>query len=177
LASFLFGVGSPTQEKAAGTAFFSLSLPVQRKLLIYSKLLTASMQVIGLSLVMALLIPLLSQVFGFYYPIKDALLFSMLIAAGGMVFMVFGFVLSLFFSKETVIIPIGVAAMSALFFITKTPLLGSFNIFNFMVGAGYLSNRDFLFNQPINFFGIALIALMVCVVIISLARVFKQMDI
>jgi hypothetical protein len=116
-------------------------------------------------------------VFGFYYPIKDALLFSMLIAAGGVVFMVFGFILSLFITKESVIIPVGVAVMSALFFMTKTPLLGRLNIFNFMVGAGYLSNDDFLFNQPVNLFGIGLIAFMVFVMIMSLSRIFKQMDI
>jgi ABC-type transport system involved in multi-copper enzyme maturation permease subunit len=177
VASFLMGVGSPVQERASGTVLFSLSLPVPRKLLIYSKLLTASVLVIGLSLFMGFLIPLLSGMFAFHYPLQDALLFSTLIATGGIVFMLFGFILSLFITKETIIIPLGMAVMSALFFITKMPALKHLNIFNFMVGAGYLSDTDFLFNQPINTPVIALIGLIVFLIAIGLGSVFKQMDI
>ena len=176
LASFLFGVGSPMQERASGTALFTLSLPLHRRLLIYSKLFTALVQVIGLSLLMSLIIPLLSKMFGFIYPLKDALCFSILIATGGIVFMFVGFVLSLFITKETVIIPLGIAFISALFFITKMPALKNLNIFNFMVGAGYLSNDNFLFNQPINFLGIALICFMLLPFSFGLVNTFKRMD-
>ena len=67
LASFLFGVGSPMQERASGTSLFTLSLPIQRKLLVYSKLFAAIVQVSGLSVLMGLIIPLLSKMFGFDY--------------------------------------------------------------------------------------------------------------
>ncbi len=177
LSSFLFGVGSPVQERASGTALFTLSLPVQRKLLIHSKLIIASLQVLGLSLVMAVLIPFISKLFGFNYPLYNALLFSILIAAGGILFMLMGFAMSLLITKETVIIPLGVAVMSALFFITKMPALKNLNIFNFMVGAGYLSNETFLFNQPINFPGIAFGGIVIIFLALGLDKIFKQMDI
>ena len=176
LASFLFGVGGLVQERAAGTALFTLSLPVQRKLLVYSKLLTASLEVVGLSLLFGFIIPLLSKMFGFDYPLKDALLFSVLIATGGIVFMFLGFVLSLLITKETVIIPLGVAFMSILFFITKMPVLKNLNIFNFMVGAGYLGNDNFLFNQPINVLGVVLVCSMLLIVSFVLVNAFKCID-
>jgi len=51
-------------------------------------------------------------------------------------------------------IPAGISIMAIIFFITKLPALKQFNIFNFMIGAGYLSDRGFLFNQNINVAGI-----------------------
>jgi hypothetical protein len=126
---------------------------------------------------MALIIPLLSILFGFNYPIKDALLFSVLVATGGIIFMYLGFILSLFIGRETVIIPLGMALMSAIFFITKLPALEDVNIFNFMVGAGYLSNDNFLFNQPINSTVILVITLALILISISLNMVFKKIDI
>jgi ABC-type proline/glycine betaine transport system ATPase subunit len=56
------------------------------------------------------------------------------------------------------------------------PILKGMNIFNFMVGAGYLSNDNFLFNQPINSLGIALGGIVVIILAVGLGRVFKQMD-
>jgi hypothetical protein len=90
--------------------------------------------------------------------------------------MLFGFVLSLFITKETIVIPMGVAIMSALFFILKIPVLKEINIFNFMTGAGYLSNDNFLFNQPINSLGIAIGGIVVMCIAMILARAFRQMD-
>lgn len=177
LASFLLGVGSPTQEKGSGTALFSLSLPVKRQLLIYAKLLTATVQVITLSLVMAVMIPLLSRLFGFYYPIRDALLFGVLVASGGVVFMLFGFILSLFIAKETVAIPVGVAIMSALFFLAKMPMVKAINIFNFMVGAGYLNNDDFLFGRPINIPAVAIGCGLLLLISFYLTKAFQYMDV
>jgi hypothetical protein len=97
-------------------------------------------------------------------------------AAGGGIFMVFGFVLSLFITKETVVIPLGVALLSVLFFVAKIPVLKGLNIFNFMVGAGYLSNNDFLFDKAINVLGIAIIGVVIFLVAINLGRILKQMD-
>jgi ABC-type transport system involved in multi-copper enzyme maturation permease subunit len=157
LSSFLFGVGSPTQEKANGSALFTLSLPVKRKSLIEAKVFTASLEIILISFIMALIIVVMALPYGYSYPLKDALLFGALMTCGGLVFMVIGFLLSLMISKEAVIIPLGTALMAVVFFVTKLPALEKANIFNFMTGAGYLSNDSFLFIKALNAVGILIL--------------------
>lgn len=74
-------------------------------------------------------------------------------------------------------IPLGVAIMATFFFVAKLPALKSINIYNFMTGAGYLSNDDFLLNQPINYIGLLLMSSAVLLAAIGLGKVFNGMDV
>jgi len=176
LSSFIFGLGGLNQERENGNALFTLSLPVKRISLMQSKIGIASLQVIALSLLSALFVPALAFLYGYHYPISDAFLFSCLITAGGLTFMLLGVFLSLFISKQLLIIPAGLSIMATIYFVTKLPSLKHFNIFSFMTGAGYLNNDDFLFNQNINIPGICLSLLVLFISVPVLGFCARRMD-
>lgn len=91
----VLGLGGLLQERAQGTAGFTLSLPVSRWRLIAGRAVMGWAQVALLALLPALLIPLLSPFVGEAYPFVRALQFGVLWAACGMVI----FALTLFFSS------------------------------------------------------------------------------
>ncbi|PSR54921.1 hypothetical protein AHMF7605_16135 [Adhaeribacter arboris] len=150
---FIFGLGGLMHEKQNGSALFTLALPLHRKLLFRSKIIVAIIEMVLLAFVPVVLIPGLATIYHFTYPLKDALLFSFLMSTGGVLFMILGVFLSLFISKELVVPTVGVGIMVTLFFVSKFPFFKPFNIFNYMTGAGYLSNDNFLFQNGINWVG------------------------
>lgn len=90
----VLGLGGVLQERAQGTAGFTLSLPVGRWRLTAVRAATGCLQVAILALLPALLIPLLSPVVGETYSFAPALQFSVVWAGTGMVI----FAMTLFFS-------------------------------------------------------------------------------
>jgi ABC-2 type transport system permease protein len=90
----VLGLGGVLQERAQGTAGFTLSLPVSRWRLTMVRAATGWMQLVILALLPALLIPLLSPVVGQAYPWTRALQFSTLWAGCGTAV----FALTFFFS-------------------------------------------------------------------------------
>lgn len=91
----VLGLGGMLQERAQGTAGFTLALPVSRWRLIAVRAVMGWAQVALLALLPALLIPLLSPFVGEAYPFVLALQFSVLWAGCGMVI----FALTFFFSS------------------------------------------------------------------------------
>lgn len=90
----VLGLGGVLQERAQGTAGFTLSLPVGRWRLTGARAAMGLLQVAVLALLPALMIPLLSPFVGEAYPFAHALQFSVLWAGCGMVV----FALAFFFS-------------------------------------------------------------------------------
>ncbi|GLQ99432.1 hypothetical protein [Dyella mobilis] len=90
----VLGLGGVLQERAQGTAGFTLSLPVSRWRLVSARASMGLIQVALLALLPALLIPLLSPFFGEAYSFARALQFSALWAGCGMLV----FAMAFFFS-------------------------------------------------------------------------------
>lgn len=174
--AFIFGLGGPMQERQNGTVLFTLSLPLYRKVILRAKIITGGLQVVALSLLTAFMLPGISTLFGYHYPLKDALLFSCLMSTAGLLFMLLGIYLSIFINKQMLIPALGVAILSAVFFITKIPALQPLNIFEFIIGSGYLSNANFLFSKDINLAGIGVILSIATGAALFVERVFRRMD-
>lgn len=94
LLAIVLGLGGVLQERAQGTAGFTLSLPVSRWRLTGARAAMGMAQVAVLALLPALLIPLLSPHVGQTFPFAHALQFGVLWAGCGMVI----FALAFFFS-------------------------------------------------------------------------------
>lgn len=90
----VLGLGGVQQERAQGTAGFTLSLPLSRWRLVATRAVTGWVEMAVLALLPALLIPLLSPWVGQTFPFLRALQFSVLWAGCGMVI----FALTFFFS-------------------------------------------------------------------------------
>jgi len=94
LLAIVLGLGGLLQERAQGTAGFTLSLPVSRWRLVTVRAAMGLGQVTALALLPALLIPLLSPLVGEVFSLALALQFSLLWTTCGMLI----FALAFFFS-------------------------------------------------------------------------------
>lgn len=122
----VLGLGGVLQERAQGTAGFTLSLPVSRWRLTAVRAAIGLTQVAMLALLPALLVPLLSPFVGEAYPFAHALQFSLLWTGCGIVV----YALAFFFS---IILPGGyspaiasVAALSIYSVLADLPLLARY---------------------------------------------------
>jgi hypothetical protein len=82
----LLGLGGLLREERLGTAQFTLTLPFRRRQWLQVRAALGSIQAAVLALVPVLVIPLAAHVIGHSYPIWEALKFSGLLFAAGLVF-------------------------------------------------------------------------------------------
>lgn len=81
----VLGGGTLLQECAHGTAAFTLSLPVSRRMLLLARAGIGALEVWALAAVPAVVIPALSRVAGQRYPVALAVRFALLWCVGGIV--------------------------------------------------------------------------------------------
>jgi ABC-2 type transport system permease protein len=81
--TIVLGGGTLVQERALGTAGFTLALPVTRSRLFVMRACIGLGEIVLLALLPAVVIPALSAMTGEHYPIEQALGFAVLWAAGG----------------------------------------------------------------------------------------------
>jgi hypothetical protein len=86
ICAVLLGAGGLTREAAAGTAGFTLSLPVSRRTLFAARAIVGAAEAVGLAAVGALAVIAVSAATGQPYPATHALLHAGILALGGMVF-------------------------------------------------------------------------------------------
>jgi ABC-type transport system involved in multi-copper enzyme maturation permease subunit len=91
----LLGVGGLMRERAHGTASFTLALPVSRWRIVAVRATVGLLEVVMLSLLPCLLIPLLSPLAQQSYPYSQALQFSLLWVVCGAFFFSVGFLSSI----------------------------------------------------------------------------------
>ena len=94
----LLGMGGLMRERDTGTAGFTVTLPVSRRRLVLVRAATGLLEVLGLALLPAVLIPGLSAVAGESYPYPQARQFALLWAAGGSFIFMIGFLSSCIFT-------------------------------------------------------------------------------
>ncbi|HVF49010.1 MAG TPA: hypothetical protein VNA19_02915 [Pyrinomonadaceae bacterium] len=142
LFAVLLGVGSVLTETARGSALFTLSLPVTRARLLGVRALVGVLELSVLAFVPSLLVTLLSPLIGQTYPLTDALLYSFLTLAGGLVFYSFAALLSCIFADQLKPIVIGVLVT---FILNILPLFHSiferYNVYRVMSGESYFKGN------------------------------------
>jgi ABC-type transport system involved in multi-copper enzyme maturation permease subunit len=141
--AILIGVGGVVTESSRGTALFTLSLPVTRRRLLFSRAATGATELAALALLPSLLIPLLSPIIGESYSLARVIIYALMIIAGGLVFFAFSILLSTIFTDQVKPIIIGLGAAFALttvsFFFKR---LAPYNVFNIMSGDSYFRTGE-----------------------------------
>lgn len=160
LSAFLFGIGGLNRDYWRGTTSFTLSLPMSRKVFLYSHACVGLLESFTLGLFSCVLIFVMSNITGQLYPFTDSMLFALCLTVAGSIFFSWGFLLSQILSGEFATLTYGLGSIGFFFFISKLPRLSFLNVFNTMSGAGYLDNRTLLFRDSIPWQG-----LMVCTAI------------
>jgi hypothetical protein len=94
----LLGTGSVVSQTSGGGALFTLSMPVSRVRLAGVRAATACMELLVLSLIPSLLIPVFSPAIGQFYSLSSVLIYSSCMFIGGAVFFTFAFYLQTVFT-------------------------------------------------------------------------------
>ena len=112
----LLGTGGLLSQMSGGGALFTLSLPVSRARLLTVRAGTGLAELLALSLVPSLLLPLLSPGVGESYRIEDALVHGMCLFVAGSVFFSLSFLLSTVFTDiwRPLLVALFVAAVLAI---------------------------------------------------------------
>ena len=118
----IIGVGGIVAEGARGSALWTLSLPVTRRKLFGVRASVGALELLALSVVPSLLIPLLSRSIGKSYPVGDVLIYSLMMFVGGLSVYCLALLLSTVFAEQLKAIIIGVVVV---FGVSLLPLLDS----------------------------------------------------
>ena len=140
----ILGLGGLVREHAAGTAGFTLSLPVSRPALVNSRALVGAGEALALALIPGTLVALLSPLIGRHYPLSQALLFGVLMGCGGMVFYGVAFLLSHLLRGEYAAPGVALSVTAAVYVLVKLPELGAFDVFKLMTGSEYMVKGTYL---------------------------------
>jgi ABC-type transport system involved in multi-copper enzyme maturation permease subunit len=134
IAAVLLAMGGLAQEKATGTALFTLSLPVSRRRVLLVRFGVAALQALALGLGSALLVPPISRLVGESYPLPQAVAFGALMSVAGMAVLTFGLLLSELFYGEFTAMVVGLCSAAAIFLAYKAHVLSGWNVFDVMSG-------------------------------------------
>jgi ABC-2 type transport system permease protein len=147
----LLGLGGLLRENAHGTAQFTLTLPISRRRWMAVRAAVAASEAAALALVPVIVIPIAAAAIGRSYPAWQALNFSLLLCAAGLVFLT----LSVFYSSVLAgdYTAVGIGAVSLYLLYNSQSFLyywfPTFSLSRFLSGFEYLDLRTgFLTGWP-----------------------------
>jgi len=158
------------KEQSLGVSAFTVSLPVRRRLILVVHSLVALAELVVLGVVPALLIPGLSRLVGFAFPLSQALRYAALLVCPGAVFHGWSLLLTQLTGSEPASLTISLSSIGAFFVLVKRiRALDSLDIFDIMSGADLLDRHTFLLHRPLPWitFSVAL-ALLFAMVAVSI---------
>lgn len=170
VSAFVIALGGLRREKATGAVLFSLGLPVTRLRLFLIRAAVACAEAIGLALVSALLIPIVSPLVGESYPFGQALAFGALMSAAGLVIVAIGLLLSEIFEGEFTAAAVGLCTLTSIFLSYKAQTLRGWNVFDIMSATSYVDRTTRLLNGSAPWPGLT-ICLLVSFCLASIAGV------
>ena len=138
LCAILIGVGGIVTESSRGTALFTLSLPVTRRRQIGIRGALGAAELVILAAVPSFLIPAFSSLIGESYPLRDALIYTLVLITSGMSIFSVSFLLAVVFSDQMK--PIIILASVAFLLALPVRLIkgvSPYSIFTLMSGEAY----------------------------------------
>lgn len=111
-------------------------------------------------IVPSLLIPLLSAISGYDYPLFDSFVFGFLMTTAGMIIFSFTVLLSCIFRSEFGAFLISIVTVGSVFFIMKAKSIHQWSLFDIMNGAKSIDPKTHLITYPLPW-----IALFFCIII------------
>ena len=144
--ALMLGLGGIWREQSIGSAGFTLSLPITRQQIVWSRAVVGLAQLFVLALSAPVIISIISPLTGNAYPLEQSLPFALLMFGGGVVFYGGAFLLSHLMQGEFATPALGISAALVFYLVTRFPQLESVNLFDLMSGKHYLDRTTFLLN-------------------------------
>ena len=177
----ILGSGGLLQEKAHGTAGFTLTLPLSRRHIVFTRALIGYLGVLAIVLTPVVLLPIGSRYVGQYYPAMQALGFGVLWAACGSVFYGFTFLLAHLMEGEYSAMLVAMPSLMAYGFLMSAPWLDRFpmlNIFSIVNGEDlpFFDETQHLLIGPMPWLALAVMLLVTMAFVLSAARRMQPRD-
>jgi ABC-2 type transport system permease protein len=174
----LLGAGGLLRERAYGSAGYTLALPISRWRIVVARAVTGLLEVVVLSVLPALVIPVLSPVVHQSYPWSQALQFSLLWSVAGALIFSLGFLFSVVFGGEYSAPVVAFVVLIAYSVIADLPFLYRFDIHDLMSGAGtrYFRSDASLITGPLPWMPLAAILLVTLSMIAVAGRITQRQD-
>ena len=180
LLALLLGVGGLLRERDFGSATFTLSLPVSRLRLVSVRAVLGLVQVVALSLLPALLIPVLSPAAGQLYPWSQAMRYAVLWAVAGALIFMMGFLASSLFGGEYTAPLVALLALFVYSALSDLPFFErhSLDIHDIMSGEGmpYFQSNASILTGPLPWITLAIILLIVFSLVALAGAITRQQD-
>ncbi|HEV8181205.1 MAG TPA: ABC transporter permease subunit [Candidatus Angelobacter sp.] len=180
LLALLLGAGGLLRERAYRTAAFTLALPVSRWRLVAARATVGLLEIILLSLLPAVVIPMLSPLVRQSYPFSQAVEFSVLWIVCGSFFFMLGFLSSTIFAGEYTAPLISFLALLGYSAVVDLPGVERYvgDIYDIMTGAGmpYFRQDTFLFSGPLPWASLAIIIFVSLTMAVVAGATTRQQD-
>jgi ABC-type transport system involved in multi-copper enzyme maturation permease subunit len=140
--SIILGSGGLLQERAHGTAGFTLALPVSRRRMLFTRALVGYLGVLAIAATPVVVVPLASRYIGQSYPVAQAVGFFFLWAAGGAVFYGFTLLLSHHLEGEHLAVLLAIPSLMLYGVLLNLPWLARLRMLNIF---GIINGEDMPF--------------------------------
>jgi ABC-2 type transport system permease protein len=176
ICAVLLGLGGLGREQSAGTAGFTLALPVSRSSLVATRAMVGAAGALVLAVIPGVLVALLSPIIGEDYALSQGLGFGVLMGVGGMVFYALGFLLSHLMRGEYAAPGLGLALTAALYVLVKVPGFHVVDVFRLMTGSEYMAEGTYLLGPSFPLGRLALPAAIALLLVIASDVAVRRRD-
>jgi ABC-2 type transport system permease protein len=178
--ALVLSLGGLHRERAAGTAGFTLALPVSRVLLLVVRIATGILELAVVAVLPALIIPALSPAMLHQsYPVTQALGFAVLFMTWGVIWFAIGILWSVVFAGEYTAVALTLLTPFAYMIVYSKISLGgrlfpSANPFAFMSGMDIVAKPGWMFLGPLPWTAIATFAGVATTLLIASALITRR---
>jgi len=177
----ILGGGGLLQEKAKGTAGFTLSLPVSRGQIVFWRAVMGFVGVVAIALTPAIVLPLVSPYLKEAYPLSQALGFSLLWMGCGTVFYAFTFLLAHVLEGEYTAILVTIPSMMLYGVLNSLPWFEHFpmlNIFHLVNGEDmpFFDEGAHLLSGPLPWLPMLMLLMIACALVFASSRRMRLRD-
>jgi len=172
----ILGLGGLWQEQVAGSASFTLSLPITRKHLVISRAAVGAAEAIVLAIVPLILIWAISPLAGYSFPLYEAVLHSVLMVGGGLVFYGWGVLLSHSMRNEFSVMALALSVCLVLYIAFNLLRMEIYNPFDLMSGKYQLDPDTFLLRGDLPWLPLGVYVLVAATMIFIAAKIAERRD-
>jgi ABC-2 type transport system permease protein len=179
--SIILGSGSLLQERAHGTAGFTLALPVSRRNIVFTRAFIGYLGVLAIAAVPIVVVPLTSRYVGEHYPVAQNIGFFLLWAGCGAVFYGLTFLLAHRFEGDYISVLLAIPSFMLYGALLNLPFLSRLrmlNIFDILNGEDmpFFNEAQHLLVAPLPWLTLAMMLAVSATFIILAARRIQPLD-
>jgi len=161
----------PWMPSQSAAGFFTLSLPVSRRRIIFSQALVGLGEISLVALSAPIILPLIARFHGQWYSWKDALIYTLMMILGGVVFFCFTFLLTIILSNYIFAFVLMEAVIFALFLPFQS--LGARPWWNIM---GVVAGESYFFRGQISWLGLSLSLILSAIFLFTAVRIYERRE-